>query len=339
MGASRRRINKTADRSRQFSANRFHNARKTQTMSPGSFGVLIKDSLTKKRIGIPKIVIPLEHDVSEKKAALAVTWYGHASVLIEIEDKRILADPMWSERASPVSFTGPKRLHQPPVTLEDIKNIDVIIISHDHYDHLDMPTILRLAAQTTAVFLLPIGVGAHLRKWGVAENRIVELDWDQDYQLGDVRLVCTEAQHFSGRSLKRDTTLWSSWVIAGVHHKVFFGGDTGYTKAFQKLGKAYGPFDVSLLPIGAYDRNWAQIHLNPEEAVQAHQDIMGGLFVPIHWATFNLAFHPWPEPIERLLLAAHEHTIKVAVPLPGERVIIGSKSAQNTWWRGSADSA
>ena len=302
-------------------------------MSPGSFGALLKDSFTKKRIGMPKIAIPVERSNSASKSALAITWYGHASVLIDVEGKRILADPMWSERASPVSFTGPKRLHKPPVTLEQMQNIDAIIISHDHYDHLDMPTILQLALQTSAVFLLPIGVGAHLRKWGIAEERIVELDWDQAYQLGDVRVVCTEAQHFSGRSLKRDTTLWSSWVIAGVHHKVFFGGDTGYTKAFKKLGKTYGPFDVSLLPVGAYDRNWAQIHLNPEEAVQAHKDITGGLFVPIHWATFNLAFHPWSEPIERLLRAADQANITVSIPRPGQTIMANEQTKQDTWWR------
>lgn len=334
MGASSRSINRGAGRSRQFISKKFRNAQATKNMSIGDIVTLLKDAITKKRTGLPKITIPLQHTNNDSKEDLAVTWYGHASVLIEIAGQRILADPMWSERASPVSFVGPKRLHAVPTALALLKNIDAVIISHDHYDHLDMATIVYIAAHMTSLFIVPIGVGAHLVKWGIAEDRIVELDWDEQYQLGKAKLICAEAQHFSGRSLKRDTTLWSSWVIESQKHRVFFGGDTGYTSSFKKIGEKYGLFDITLLPIGAYDKGWAPIHLDPEEAVQTHKDLRGDMFIPIHWATFNLAFHSWSEPVERLLVAANKQAIKLVVPQPGQRVIFGRDNSLEMWWRG-----
>ena len=178
-------------------------------------------------------------------------------------------------------------------------------------------------------------LGSHLRIWGVPPDRIVELDWDESAALGDLRLVCTPARHFSGRFLTRNTTLWSSWTVIGPRHRAFFGGDTGYTNGFGRIGSEYGPFDLTLMPIGAYHPGWPDIHMNPEDAVRAHRDVTdAGLLVPIHWATFRLAPHPWSEPVERLLTAASAEGVTVATPKPGQRVD-GAATARpiDAWWR------
>jgi L-ascorbate metabolism protein UlaG (beta-lactamase superfamily) len=278
--------------------------------------------------------------VGLEAADVAVTWYGHSSAVIEIDGYRVLADPVWSERCSPSQAVGPHRLHPVPAPLEALPAIDAVIISHDHYDHLDIDTIKQLARTQRAIFFVPLGVGAHLREWGVPENRIVELDWDQSGHLGDLQLVCTPARHFSGRFLARNTTLWSSWAILGPRHRAFFGGDTGYTASFADIGANYGPFDLTLMPVGAYHPGWPDIHMNPEDAIRAHQDVTDpgkGLFVPIHWATFRLAPHPWSEPVERMLTAAGQANVTAAVPRPGERVdaalAAALESEIDTWWR------
>ena len=275
---------------------------------------------------------------------LAVSWYGHATALVEVDGYRVLTDPIWSRRCSPSRTVGPERMHEVPVPLEALPALDAVIISHDHYDHLDMDTIVALAKSQRAPFVVPLGVGAHLRKWHIPEHRIVELDWHESHTIGDLTLVCTPARHFSGRLLTRNTTLWASWVIIGPRHRAFFGGDTGYTKSFAEIGKDHGPFDVSLLPVGAYHPAWPDIHMNPEEAVRAHLDVAEagkGLLLPIHWATFRLAPHPWAEPIERLLAAADPAGVEVVVPRPGERVDAATRtrlaadpaSTFDPWWQ------
>jgi L-ascorbate metabolism protein UlaG (beta-lactamase superfamily) len=221
-------------------------------------------------------------------------------------------------------------MHPVPAGLDDLPPIDVVLISHDHYDHLDLPTVRTLVAHGPAPFVVPLGVGAHLRAWGVPAERVVELDWGGQARVRELTLTCTEARHFSGRGLARNTTLWSSWVITGPQHGVFFGGDTGYTPAFAEIGARFGPFNVTLLPIGAYSEQWPDIHMTPEEAVRAHGDLGGGLLVPVHWATFNLAFHGWAEPVRRLYAAAGSDT-RVAVPRPGERFMV-SEPPEHDWW-------
>jgi L-ascorbate metabolism protein UlaG (beta-lactamase superfamily) len=279
------------------------------------------------------IVVP---DPGQPAADLALTWYGHSSVLIEVDGYRILADPVWSERCSPSQSVGPRRLHPVPASLDSLPAVDAVIISHDHYDHLDVETIRALARSQNAQFFVPLGIGAHLRGWGIPGDRIVELDWDQGSRLAELNIVCTPARHFSGRFLTRNTTLWSSWAVIGPRHRVFFGGDTGYTDGFAAIGAEYGPFDLTLMPVGAYHPNWPDIHMNPEEAVRAHRDLSDdGLLTPIHWATFRLAPHPWAEPIERMLSAA-DARVTTAVPRPGQRVsavdpIVAPRT--DTWWR------
>ena len=265
---------------------------------------------------------------------LAVTWLGHATALLEVDGYRVLTDPVWSDRCSPSNVLGPQRMHPVPTPLEALPAIDAVVISHDHYDHLDIDTVIALARTQRAPFVVPLGVGAHLREWGIPDRRIVELDWGETGHVGDLTLVCTPARHFSGRFLNRNITLWASWVLTGPRHRAFFGGDTGYTKSFAQIGSDHGPFDLTLLPVGAYNAAWPDIHMNPEDAVRAHRDLTeSGLLLPIHWATFRLAPHPWAEPIERLLTAAERAGVRVAAPKPGERVEPANLGELQRWWR------
>jgi L-ascorbate metabolism protein UlaG (beta-lactamase superfamily) len=290
----------------------------------------------------PTTAVPLvEPRFQPATDPLAVTWLGHATALLEIDGHRLLTDPVWSRRCSPSRAVGPQRLHPPPVPLERLPALDAVVISHDHYDHLDMAAIRTLVRTQRAPFIVPLGVGAHLRQWGAPAHRVVELDWQASTRVGELTLVCTPARHFSGRFLSRNNTLWASWVIAGPQHRAYFGGDTGYTRSFADIGGQYGPFDLTLLPIGAYNKAWPDIHMNPEEAVSAHRDLNGGgdggggVLLPIHWATFRLAPHPWAEPAERLLAAAAETGVDCAVPRPGGRVVPGAHAGPggDRWWR------
>ena len=271
---------------------------------------------------------------SPPAVGLRITWFGHSSILVEIDGAMILIDPVWGERVSPVSFLGPARFHENPLSLEELIQlpIDAVVISHDHYDHLDYPTIVALQ-KTNAKFLVPLGVGSHLEYWGVEASRIEELDWWDEVKVGEIRFVATPAQHFSGRTLgDRDTTLWSSWAILGPDHRVFYSGDTGYFEAFKEIGERLGPFDVSLMAVGAYDDRWSFVHFNPEEALQAHKDVRAKKFVPVHWGTFNLAFHGWTEPAERTLQSARDQDIEVWTPRPGQSVSPPIDIATSRWW-------
>nr|WP_280361445.1 MBL fold metallo-hydrolase [Nocardia wallacei] len=347
MGASAAAIALTASRSASYRNRQFHNTEPSNQFAPGSSLSLLFSALTRTGVGRPPGAIPLATpEVPAQAGDLAVTWYGHASALIEVDGYRILTDPVWSERVSPSPTIGPARLHPTPVPLDQLPPLDAIVISHDHYDHLDRDTVRALAAGQQAPFIVPIGIGAHLRKWRVPEQRIIELDWGASVSLseldrardnGDLAITCAEARHFSGRGLVRNTTLWASWVITGPARRVYFGGDTGYTKAFAEIGATQGPFDLTLLPIGAYDVHWPDVHMNPEEAVRAHADVCvgdagHGLLIPIHWATFNLAFHGWSEPVQRVVAAARATGTPIAVPLPGQRIDANAVSPQVSWW-------
>ncbi|MGC5012351.1 MBL fold metallo-hydrolase [Streptosporangium sp. DT93] len=263
---------------------------------------------------------------------LSVIWYGHATALLEIEGRRVLLDPVWSRRASPSQLVGPRRLHPVPTSLAGLPPLDAIVISHDHYDHLDRATVRRLTALQTAPFLVPLGIGAHLERWGVPASRIVELDWQEEATVAGLRFVATAARHFSGRTLDRNVTLWGSWVIAGSDKRVFYAGDSGYFDGYAGIGAAHGPFDLTLIPIGAYNAAWPDIHMDPEEAVNAHLDLGGRLLLPVHWATFTLAAHPWAEPVDRLWHEAKARGVRIAVPRPGERVDTVDVPMLESWW-------
>jgi L-ascorbate metabolism protein UlaG (beta-lactamase superfamily) len=311
-------------------------------LNSGAPAGVIRDLIGARDVTRPRKPIPLAVPprVDTSPLDLAVSWYGHSSALVEVDGYRVLADPVWSRRCSPSQSLGPERMHEVPVPLDALPALDAVVISHDHYDHLDMDTIVGLAHTQRAPFVVPLGVGAHLRKWRIPDDRIVELDWNESHRIGELTLVCTPARHFSGRLFTRNSTLWASWVIIGPRHRAFFGGDTGYTKSFAQIGMDHGPFDVSLLPVGAYHPAWPDIHMNPEEAVRAHLDMAEpgkGLLVPIHWATFRLAPHPWAEPVERLLAAADPAGVEVVVPRPGERVDPDAPtepaSTFEPWWQ------
>lgn len=335
MGASGGEIRAAATGAVNYRDGRFHNTEPASAVEAKDAPSAVFGLLTRARVGLPGGVIPLATPLAPADAAgLAVTWYGHAGVLLEIDGYRVLTDPVWSERCSPSPAVGPSRLHPSPAPLATLPPLDAIVISHDHYDHLDEPTVRQLVRMQHAPFVVPLGIGAHLRRWGVPAQRIVELGWGQDATVADrLTLTCTEARHFSGRGLVRNNTLWASWVIAGPTRRAFFGGDTGYTRAFTEIGAQFGPFDVALLPIGAYNDMWRDIHMNPEDAVAAHVDLRAAVQVPIHWATFNLAFHPWAEPVERLVAAAENADVAIAVPMPGQRLDLSRPVPVDPWWK------
>jgi L-ascorbate metabolism protein UlaG (beta-lactamase superfamily) len=334
LGAHRRRLRPVVAGSPHFSDGRFHNTLETPALPPASARKgLLRQLHEERHVGLPGGPIPLAvPEMPADAAELAVTWFGHASALLEVDGHRVLVDPVWGYRVSPSPVFGPTRLHPAPVPLAAVPQVDAVLISHDHYDHLDLPTVRTLLETQTAPFVVPLGIGEHLRKWGVPDDRIVELDWNDSTSVGELTLTCTEARHFSGRFFSRDTTLWASWAVLGPRHRVFFGGDTGYTPAFAGIGARLGPFDLTLLPIGAYNDAWHAIHMDPEEAVRAHGDLGGRVLLPVHWATFNLAFHRWAEPVQRLRAAAQRVGATVTVPMPGQRIDVLDPPTVTDWW-------
>lgn len=320
----------------RFDGKKFSNTVPT-TMS-SDYGLMLRRQILGKQERVPRRALgPFRSDavaLSEPvpAEALRVTWFGHSSTLLEIDGKRFLTDPVWRLRASPVAL-GPKRFFAPPLLLSDLPALDGVILSHDHYDHLDKDAIRELA-KTGVPFFCPLGVGGHLRRWGVASSQVHELDWWQEIAVGQEHtLVATPARHFSGRGLIRDTTLWASWCILGPKHRAFFGGDSGpFETGFREIGAAYGPFDLVMLEIGAYDEQWSAIHMGPDEALVAHSALGGGALLPLHWATFNLAFHSWHEPADRLLAAASSG-VSLLLPAPGQRVDVAEGPLPAQWWR------
>ncbi|WP_346764612.1 MBL fold metallo-hydrolase [Rhodococcus sp. HNM0569] len=340
LGAGRRSVARSVASATRAGA-AFRNTDPASPIAPGSGFALAIEMVRRGGRGRPPGAVPVVTPIAPASAAdLAVTWYGHSSVLIEVDGRRVLTDPVWSERVSPSRTVGPGRLHPVPGALADLPPIDAVVVSHDHYDHLDRRTVTELVRTQKAPFVVPLGIGAHLRRWAVPADRIVELDWDESADVAGLTLTCTEARHFSGRFLTRNPTQWASWVIAGEHRRVFFGGDSGYTARFARVGERYGPFDLTLLPVGAYDHRWADVHMTPEEAVSTHReleqgDASAGTLVPIHWATFDLAFHAWSEPVDRLVSAAADAGTHIVVPTPGQRVVPErdrSTAIAQPWW-------
>lgn len=257
---------------------------------------------------------------------------GHSTVLLKLDGNFWLTDPVFSERASPVQWAGPKRFHAPPISIDDLPPIKGVILSHDHFDHLDHAAIMQLAPKIE-LFVTPLGVGDRLIAWGVDPTRVRQLDWWDETTVGDVRLAAVPAQHFSGRSLlDGDRTLWASWVIMSGDLRLFFSGDTGYHADFRNIGERYGPFDLTMLETGAYNEQWADVHMLPEQTLQAHLDLRGRWLLPVHNGTFDLALHPWNEPFERIQALAQTHDVKLATPEMGERLSLAAPHAGMAWW-------
>jgi L-ascorbate metabolism protein UlaG (beta-lactamase superfamily) len=286
---------------------------------------------------VPSGPLPLVNPVrlweKSPESGLRVTRLGHSTMLIEIDGVRILTDPVWGPRASPMRFAGPKRFHPPPAPLAALPPLDAVIISHDHYDHLDRPTI-RALARMRVPFVTSLGVGAHLEKWGVPPARITELDWWEHAGVRHVLVTATPSQHFSGRGIKdRNTTLWSSFHLRGPAHSFFDGADTGLTPEYTDIARRLGPFDMVALEIGAYHPAWGDIHMGPDNALAAYALLGSGVFLPIHWGTFNLALHPWDEPAETVFKRAPSLGIPLAMPKFGEPVEPSRAEAPEPWWR------
>jgi L-ascorbate metabolism protein UlaG (beta-lactamase superfamily) len=280
---------------------------------------------------LPRQMADLNYFHQPDTNQLNVTWLGHSSLMINMDGVRILTDPVYETK---VSVFGPTRFNgEVPVDISAIGEVDLVLISHNHYDHLNQYTIQQLNDRV-ARYIVPLGVAAQLIDWGVEQAKITELDWWDGIELeNDIRLTATPAQHFSGRGLTdRNETLWVSYVVQSKHYRIYFSGDSGYFDGFRKIGEKYGPFDMTFIECGAYNENWHAIHMYPEETAQAHIDLRGEILHPIHWGTFNLSLHPWFEPMQRLSRAADSLNITTATPIVGETTVYGQYLPGRHWW-------
>ncbi|RTQ45398.1 hypothetical protein EJV47_24980 [Hymenobacter gummosus] len=328
-------------RSGHYQDGEFKNLVPTETMTGGStLGVLWRFIFSKTPHAEPDAPLPLHPldslGLARKTAeTVRVTWFGHSASLVELAGQNLLLDPMLSVDMGPLSWVTPKR-YNPMVAIapEQLPRIAAVLISHDHYDHLDYQTIRRIKDKT-AHFVVPLGVGAHLRRWGVAEGKIHELDWNDSLQLpGGLTVVSQPARHFSGRGLtNRNSTSWSSWVMKTATRRVFYSGDGGYGPHFQAIGQKYGPFDLALMECGQYDQNWSQIHMMPEQSVQAALDVRARTYMPVHWGAFTEAHHAWNEPVTRAWAEAQRRQLPITTPELGQPVTLGYPLPQLRWWQ------
>ncbi|TAL95768.1 MAG: hydrolase [Paraburkholderia sp.] len=321
----------------QHDGERFHNVKPRPAESlRKTLGIVWNVLLNKPRGTAPTDALPVDALTrAQLDAAPDRSLYrlGHSTMLLKLRGQFWLTDPVFAERASPFRHFGPKRFHAPPVALADLPPLRGVILSHDHYDHLDRETVLALAPRT-GVFLTPLGVGDRLIEWGIDASKVRQFDWWQGTEVDGVQFTATPAQHFSGRSLfDGNSTLWASWVIVDDDLRVFFSGDTGYFDGFRAIGERLGPFDVTLVETGAYDAQWPYVHMQPEETVQAHIDLRGHWLVPIHNGTFDLAMHRWQEPFERVTGLALARGVALSTPRMGERLDLGAPHRGELWWR------
>lgn len=317
------RLERLAD-SPHFDGERFHNAVDTPTVRPSAsllWEVMRGGAEREPSQDIPILRPPRGSLEAGQGEALRVTWLGHSTVLLEIDGKLVLTDPVFGPRAAPVSWMGPKRFHPAPVEPEELPELDLILVSHDHFDHLDYPTIKRLARRETP-WVTSLGVGAHLEAWGVPADRITELDWWEEAQFGGLQVTATPARHFQGRGPGASSaTFWSSWALRGPKHSVWFSGDTGaWDEGFAEIGERFGGFDLSMIEIGAYHPSWGHIHLGPENAMRVHELVRARTLMPVHWGTFNLALHAWDQPVRHILDLAETANAQLLIPMMGRSV-------------------
>lgn len=302
-----------------------------------SFFTILKAFFFEKHPGkIPERALSFNQpdlDSLPKGSAPEIIWFGHSSYLIKVDGLRVLVDPVFSKAPSPFSFIGSKAFPGTDVIkAADFKNIDVLVITHDHYDHLDYQSILTIAPGVKAI-VTSLGVGEHLEKWGINTDKIIELAWDQSTTLfHNLELTAVPARHFTGRKFKRNQTLWSAFVLKTVNCKLFLGGDSGYDSHFVQIGETYGPFDLALLECGQYNAYWPYIHMFPEDTVQAAIDLKAKVLMPVHWGKFSLAMHPWNEPVKRVVAAAALKNLPLVIPALGETVILNEYMPTKNWW-------
>lgn len=296
---------------------------------------MIKDSMLGRKDRSPSVQISVS-EIDWKKINSeedSVTWFGHSAFLLSIDNKKLLVDPMLGLFASPISFAGSKRYSKDVFSIiDEMPVIDAVLITHDHYDHLDYPSILKLRSKVNH-FFVPHGVGAHLIRWGIALEKITELNWWNEIEYKGLTVALTPSKHSSGRGiLNRDTTLWGGWVIIGKQTRFYTSGDGGYDSHFKEIGKKYGPFDITLMEGGQYDKRWSWVHMTPEEAVQAHLDVKGRDMMLIHWGAFSLAYHGWTDPIERALIETKKANVNQIAPQIGETIKLNGEPSFPTWW-------
>jgi L-ascorbate metabolism protein UlaG (beta-lactamase superfamily) len=320
-----------------YNGRAFHYPTKTVLMSgAGNYTSTLKEFLKKNSNKQPNSPVPtIKTDLKTlPNNETTLVWFGHSSYFLQIDDFKMIVDPILSNRISPVQFAGTKSyLGTQLYTADDIPPLDCILLTHDHYDHLDYQTIVSLNPNVKK-FYTSLGVGAHLEHWGIPANKIHEFDWwDTETIAPNTQLTATPARHFSGRHLtNRNQTLWSSFVLTTPQHRIFIGGDSGYGEHFKKIGERFGPFDLVIMETGQYNERWANIHSMPEEAVQASIDLRGKIMLPVHWGKFTLSLHPWTEPIERVLEKANELGVSVTTPIIGEKLIVGKEYPHSRWW-------
>lgn len=300
-------------------------------MFPIMWDFLVTNNDRKPSVELPTKQVNFSQITNAKENELKVTWIGHSSQIINIDGKIILADPIFEKQTA---FMGPSRYNgDVPLNIDKLPEIDVVLISHNHYDHLNSYTIENIHHKVR-LFIVPLLVGAELEKIGVSREKIIELDWwEETVQVDEFMIVLTPTQHFSGRSLfDRDETLWGSYVVQGPHHKIYFSGDSGYFDGFKEIGEKYGPFDYTFMECGAYNEKWYSVHMMPEETAQAHIDLRGKIMQPIHWGTFDLALHSWYDPMVRVAKAADSLGIKLSTPIVGETITIDENLDTERWW-------
>ncbi len=323
--------------SKQFHDGVFQNTAGVRDGVKGGMVPMFRELLFGGQARRPPVPLPVErpHEAWQKRAdtGMRATWLGHSTVLLELDGRRVLTDPVFGGNVGPTSFIGPRRFHPVPAELAELPPLDVVLLSHDHFDHLCKPT-MRALAKTAVPIVTALGVGARLEAYGWDRARITELDWWQSAEVAGVRFTATPAQHFSGRSIgTRNKTLWASWVIESERRKVFFSGDTGLTEEFRDIGTRFGPFDLTMLEIGAYHPSWGTIHLGPEHALDAFAMLGGGTLLPVHWGTFSLGFHAWDSPGEELLALAPQRNARILTPRLGAAFEPEQLDGPTPWWR------
>jgi L-ascorbate metabolism protein UlaG (beta-lactamase superfamily) len=335
--AAARRVRTLSGQSPQHDGKRFSNVAPRPQEGIGKILRIAWNMVfDKPRDTVPTAALPIDSLTrAQLDAAPDRSLYrlGHSTLLLKLRGRFWLTDPVFAERASPFRHMGPKRFHASPIALEELPPLRGVILSHDHYDHLDRDTVVALAA-TTDLFVTPLGVGDRLIEWGIDAKKVRQLDWWQSVDADGLTLTATPAQHFSGRSLfDGNSTLWASWVIVDDDLRMFFSGDTGYFDGFRTIGERLGPFDVTLMETGAYDTQWPYVHMQPEETVQAHIDLRGRWLIPIHNGTFDLARHRWQDPFERVTALAMVRGVELSTPRMGERLDLSAPHRGERWWR------
>ncbi|MET2984785.1 MBL fold metallo-hydrolase [Aureibaculum conchae] len=304
----------------------------TVSLARKFFFTKVKNGRPKQDISVTKID---SSNIANYGSPTRFVWFGHSSFLIQMNHKNILIDPMFSDVPAPHSLLGAKRFNaELPIELQKLPKIDAVLLSHDHYDHLDYESI-QLLKDKVGMFYTPLGVGVHLEAWGVSKEKIIELDWWQEIMFDDLKFVCTPARHFSGRKFtNRQSTLWSSWVIQSDTENIFFSGDSGYDTHFKEIGTKYGPFDFAMLECGQYNEMWPDIHMYPEETAQVGIDVQAKIIMPIHWGAFKLAMHSWTDPVERVTKKANELNIPLITPKIGEAFLLNDENVEyQDWWQ------